>query len=96
MLSHNECWRVLATRVEEKIASYFIHCYRFLWSPYRFLHSYGVKGPRPLPIFGNFLSIHKVKTLICIVKLNITMSWMQIGHDQFIEEQMKNFGQVFG
>jgi thromboxane-A synthase len=47
-------------------------------SPYRLLSSHGIKGPRPLPLAGNFLSIRKV------------------GHNEFLEEQIKKFGLIFG
>lgn len=33
---------------------------RIAVSPYQVLASYGIKGPRPLPLVGNYLSVRKV------------------------------------
>ena len=66
-------------------------------SPYRLLSHHGIKGPRPLPIAGNFLRIQNVKTAFLIAKKFKGMFVLcQIGHMEFLKEQIKKFGPIFG
>ena len=72
-------------------------------SPYRLLSSHGIKGPRPLPLAGNFLSIRKVMMTALFIQpvfelqcRKVFLFDVQVGHNEFLEEQIKTFGLIFG
>ena len=73
-------------------------------SPYRLLSSHGIKGPPPLPLAGNFLSIRKVMVTALFIQPVFELSvyrkvflfGVQVGHNEFLEEQIKKFGLIFG
>ena len=43
------------------------HSSRFCIAPWKVLEQYGIKGPRPVPIFGNYLQFRTVVSILVIV-----------------------------
>jgi len=56
------------------------HSSSYVYAPFQFLKRYGIKGPQPLPYFGNYMDISKSVCLLDTKALKI----QEIDQDIFI------------
>ena len=46
----------------------------YVYAPFQFLKRYGIKGPQPLPYFGNYMDISK---LVCLLDTKAPGNWSE-------------------